>query len=89
MAVDTAEGVISNILADFADGRDSRYLLAISMQVQNRLKKKGLKMTDLLADAGCSTAQTIRTLKRNKKAFLCRLGSIIESLELLRFDTGI
>ncbi|KEQ29904.1 hypothetical protein N180_19895 [Pedobacter antarcticus 4BY] len=39
MAVDTAEGVISHIQADFADGRDSQYLPAISMQVQNRLKK--------------------------------------------------
>lgn len=52
MAVDTAEGVISHIQADFADGRDSQYLRNISMQVQNRLKRNELAMTDLLADAG-------------------------------------
>jgi len=52
MAVDTAEGVISHIQADFADGRDSQYLTDISLQVQNRLRKNGFTMTDLLADAG-------------------------------------
>ncbi len=40
MGVDTAEGVISHIQADFADGGDSQYLPSIGMQVQNRLKKK-------------------------------------------------
>src|SRR5665811_371466 len=50
MAVDTAEGVISHIQADFADGRDSQYLTDISLQVQDRLRKNELVMTDLLAD---------------------------------------
>ena len=33
MAVDTAEGVISHIQADFADGRDSQYLKSIGLKV--------------------------------------------------------
>ncbi|RKN79685.1 transposase [Ulvibacterium marinum] len=33
MAVDTAEGVISHIQADFADGRDSQYLTDISLRI--------------------------------------------------------
>ncbi|MBU3024081.1 transposase [Zobellia galactanivorans] len=50
MAVDTAEGVISHIQADFADGRDSQYLTNIGLKVQNRLRKNELTMTDILAD---------------------------------------
>jgi transposase len=64
MAVDTAEGVISHIQADFADGRDSQYLLRISMQVQNRLKKNELSMTDLLADAGYSNGSNYNYLEQ-------------------------
>lgn len=66
MAVDTAEGVISHIQADFADGRDSQYLPAISMQVQNRLKKNELSMTDVLADAGYSNGSNYNFLERRK-----------------------
>lgn len=64
MAVDTAEGVISHIQADFADGRDSQYLPRISMQVQNRLKKNELAMTDLLADAGYSNGSNYNFLEQ-------------------------
>ncbi len=58
MAVDTAEGVISHIQADLADGRDSRYLTDIGQKVQERLGKNELIMTDILADAGYSNGPT-------------------------------
>ncbi|MCF0039752.1 transposase [Dyadobacter fanqingshengii] len=54
MAVDSGQGVISHIQADFADGRDSQYLPAMTVQVQKRLKANDLRMTELLADAGYS-----------------------------------
>ncbi|WP_244819541.1 hypothetical protein [Dyadobacter pollutisoli] len=54
MAVDSGQGVISHIQADFADGRDSQYLPTMTLQVQNRLKANELRMTELLADAGYS-----------------------------------
>jgi len=66
MVVDTDEVVISYIQADFADGRDSQYLPAISMQVQNRLKKNELVMTDVLADAGYSNGSNYSFLERRK-----------------------
>ena len=66
MAVDTAEGVISHIQADFADGRDSQYLTDISLQVQNRLRKNELIMTDLLADAGYSNGSNYNFLEQGK-----------------------
>lgn len=66
MSVDTAEGVISHIQADFADGRDSQYLTDISLQVQNRLQKNELIMTDLLADAGYSNGSNYDFLEQRK-----------------------
>ena len=66
MAVDTADGVISHIQADFADGRDSQYLPSIGMQVQNRLKKNELSMTDLLADAGYSNGFNYKFLEQRR-----------------------
>ncbi len=66
MAVDTAEGVISHIQADFADGRDSQYLKGIGLKVQNRLWKSELIMTDLLADAGYSNGGNYDFLEQRK-----------------------
>ena len=66
MAVDTAEGVISHIQADFADGRDSQYLTDIGLRVQNRLRKNELIMTDLLADAGYSNGSNYDFLEQRK-----------------------
>ncbi len=66
MAVDTAEGVISHIQADFADGRDSQYLTDISLQVQDRLRKNELILTDLLADAGYSNGSNYHFLEQRK-----------------------
>ncbi len=66
MAVDTAEGVISHIQADFADGRDSQYLTDIGLQVQDRLRKNELVMTDLLADAGYSNGANYDFLEQRK-----------------------
>ena len=66
MAVDTAEGVISHIQADFADGRDSQYLTDISLKVQDRLRKNELIMTDILADAGYSNGSNYDFLEQRK-----------------------
>jgi len=64
MAVDTAEGVISHVQANFADGRDSQYLPAITRKLQNRLKEIGLIMTDLLADTGYSNGSNYSFLEQ-------------------------
>ncbi|MCM4170530.1 hypothetical protein DHD32_03480 [Arenibacter sp. TNZ] len=66
MEVDTAEGVISHIQAEFADDRDSQYLTDISLRVQNRLRKNELIMTDLLADAGYSNGANYDFLEQRK-----------------------
>ncbi len=64
MAVDTAEGVISHVQADFADGRDSQYLPEITRQLQNRLKENELRMNDLLADTGYSNGSNYSFLEQ-------------------------
>ncbi|RZK31296.1 MAG: hypothetical protein EOO61_18205 [Hymenobacter sp.] len=64
MAVDTAEGVISHVQADFADGRDSQYLPHISNQLQNRLKDNELTMANLLADTGYSNGSNYSFLEQ-------------------------
>ena len=66
MAVDTAEGIISHIQADFADGRDSQYLKDIGLKTQGRLRKNELEMTDLLADAGYSNGSNYDFLEQRK-----------------------
>ena len=64
MSVDTAQGVISHIQADFADGRDSQNLPGLASRVQDRLVKNELRMTDLLADAGYSNGYNYQFLEQ-------------------------
>lgn len=64
MAVDTAEGVISHVQADFADGRDSQYLPRLVMQVQNRLKESQLLMQDLVADTAYANGSNYAFLEQ-------------------------
>ncbi|SMB92367.1 hypothetical protein SAMN00120144_2141 [Hymenobacter roseosalivarius DSM 11622] len=54
MAVDTAQGVISHVQADFADSRDSLHLPGLVQQLQQRLAANELRLRDLIADTGYS-----------------------------------
>ncbi len=64
MAVDTSEGVISHVQADFANGRDSQYLPAITQGLQNRLKENELTMANLLAGTGYSNGSNYSFLEQ-------------------------
>jgi transposase len=87
MAVDTAQGVISHIQADFADGRDSQYLPAMTVKVQNRLKANELRMTDLLADAGYSNGYNYEFLElRNITGWIPVFGMYKPSREWVTYD---
>jgi len=59
LAVDTAKGVISHVQADYADGRDSQYLPAITCRLQRRLLANELRLKELLADGGYSNVATM------------------------------
>ena len=52
LAVDTAQGIISHVQADFADSCDSLHLPGLLTGLQKRFAAHELRMRDLLADAG-------------------------------------
>lgn len=66
LAVDTAEGVISHVQADFADGRDSQCLPGITLKLQKRLAHNELRLEEILADTGYSNGSNYALLEQWK-----------------------
>jgi len=66
MSVDTSNHVITNIRANFADRKDSMYLIDLARMTRSRLSKNGLRMDTLLADAGYSNGENYRYLEENQ-----------------------
>jgi transposase len=66
LAVDTAKGVISHVQADFADGRDSQYLPAITLKLQRRLIDNEFRLQQLLADSGYSNGSNYAFLEQRQ-----------------------
>lgn len=66
MSVDIASHVITNIRANYANKKDSMYLIDLARQTQSRLKKNDLRMDTLLADAGYSNGENYRYLEENR-----------------------
>jgi transposase len=66
LAVDTAEGVISHVQADFADGRDSQCLPDITRKLQQRLSHNELRLEEILADTGYSNGSNYALLEQWK-----------------------
>jgi transposase len=65
MSVDTANHVITNIQADFADKKDSRYLQSIVNNTSKRLNKFGFHIENVLADAGFSSGENYKKLEES------------------------
>ena len=57
MSVDTANHVITDIGADFADQKDRQHLQKITLRLRDRLNKEGVLMQNVLADAGYSSGE--------------------------------
>ena len=70
LAVDTAAGVISHVQADFADRRDSVHLPGLVQHVQQRLRPHGLRVQELLADAGYSNGVNYALLEQQEMALV-------------------
>ncbi len=66
LAVDTAEGIISHVQADFADSRDSQCLPDITLKLQKRLASNELRLEEILADAGYSNGSNYTLLEQWK-----------------------
>lgn len=61
--MDTAQGVISHVQADFANGRDSQSLPSITLKLQQRLAHNQLRLEELLADSGYSNGRNYALLE--------------------------
>ena len=66
LAVDTAEGVITHVQADFADGRDSQTQPDVTLKLQQRLIHNELRLEELLADTGYSNVGNYALLEQRK-----------------------
>ena len=66
LAVDTAEGIISYVQADFADGRDSQSLPGIMLKLRQRLAHNELCLEEILADTGYSNGSNYALLEKWK-----------------------
>lgn len=64
MAVDTAAGVITHIQADYADKKDSRYMMDMTEKTKEELKKNNMTMENLLADTGYSSGINYHELEK-------------------------
>ena len=64
-SVDTASHVITNIMADYSDKRDSQSLPKAMEQTITNLAEHDLKVEEVLADTGYSSGESLQYLKDN------------------------
>lgn len=64
-SVDTKGHVITNILADFSDKRDSQSLPKAVEQTRENLKENNLELKEILGDTGYSSGTALKYLKEN------------------------
>lgn len=62
-SVDTQQHVITNINADYSDKRDSECLATALNKTEANLQAYGMKIKELLADAGYSSGSALKYLK--------------------------
>lgn len=74
-SVDTQNHVITNIMADFSDKRDSDSLPLVINQTKENLEENGLHMDELLADSSYSSGTALSYLKQtNITGYIPNLG---------------
>jgi transposase len=65
ISVDKAQGVITHMQADYADGKDNQFLIAIVEALQKRFKTHQLALKKVVADAGYSSGEVYQYLEKN------------------------
>lgn len=63
LSVDTANHVLTNIQANHADRKDSRYLIDVVRNTNHKLRKNDLILERILADAGFSSGENYKYLE--------------------------
>ena len=64
-SVDTQSHVITNIMADFSDRKDSNSMPEVIKQTRENIEENGLILEEVLADAGYSSGKALTSLKDN------------------------
>jgi transposase len=89
LAVDTAQGVISHVQADFADSRDSLHLPRLLTGLQQRLHSQELRLRDLLADAGYANGSNYALLEAQQvTAWIPVFGQYKADIEGFTYDAA-
>jgi transposase len=89
LSVDTAHHVITCIKADYASKKDSQCLPSLLSNTKDNLKIAGLKIKEVLADAGYSSSEALRALKQNKiTGFIPNFGQYKPNREGFRYFPG-
>ncbi len=65
LSVDTAHHVITHIQADYASKKDSQCLPSLLQNTRANLGAAGLRLKEVLADAGYSSAEALNALKQH------------------------
>ncbi|GAB2595853.1 IS1182 family transposase [Spirosoma areae] len=87
VSVDAAQHVITPIQAGSADRRDSRNLLPIVDTTQDRLKRFGVVMSNIVADAGYSSGENYELLEnRGLTSFIPPHGEYKDERSGFRYD---
>ncbi|REK04635.1 MAG: IS1182 family transposase [Bacteroidetes bacterium] len=74
-SVDTRSHVITNIMADYCDKRDSQSLPEAVSQTIVNLEEHGLRVEEILADTGYSSGKSLRYLKeKNLTGYIPNFG---------------
>jgi transposase len=81
-SVDTKHHVITNIMADFSDKRDSQSLEQMIEQTKTNLKENNLELEEILADTGYSSGSALKYLKKqNITGYIPNFGQYKNSRE--------
>jgi hypothetical protein len=87
LSVDTAHHVITCVQADYANRKDSQCLPSLLESTMENLKAEGLKIKEVLCDAGYSSSQALKALK--EKHITGYIPWVLASISLTGLDLNI
>jgi len=86
-SVDTKNHVITNILADYSDKRDSQSLKQVIEQTRENLSHTNLQLEEILADTGYSSGRALKYLKENNiTGYIPNFGQYKNTREGFTYD---
>jgi len=89
LSVDTASHVITCIQADYASKKDSQCLPSLLKNTKDNLRAAGLKIKEVLCDAGYSSSEALKALKANHlTGYIPNFGQYRPTREGFRYFPG-